>query len=245
MDRRTVTVAHGIVRIDQRIHVPRTGIGTDVSGPACIFARVDVTKGSIAYLQDDADIAAPRRFVIVLPPFTVAQASLRQCHATTTGVAFRPSSTHALPSQPLLFPAAADRLPRCEADLLRYLADAAPAMTIGRARDPLLPASRAKTILDTEYAAPLTIASVARRLRVSSAMLSRIFKRTYGMPPVWYRHHLRVMDALLRLAEGGAPADVSGHVGFDDLGRFYKVLRKVGCAAPGTYRPARSKNAKT
>lgn len=245
MNRRTVAVADGVVRIEQRIHLLQTEIGTDVSGPACIFARVEVTGGHIAYLQDGAQIAAPGRFAIVLPPFTVVQASLQRCHATTTGVAFRPSPGGALPSQPLLLPANTDRVPASEADLLRYLAEAAPAVTIGRARDPLPLPLRAKTILDTEYRTALTIASIAKRMRVSSAMLSRTFKLTFGIPPVRYRHHLRVMDALLRLAEGGAPADVSGAVGFDDLGRFYKILRKVACAPPGTYRPTRSKNAKT
>jgi hypothetical protein len=53
------------------------------------------------------------------------------------------------------------------------------------------------------------------------------------------------MDALVRFAEGAAPIDVFQDVGFDDLSRFYKIFRKVACAAPGSYRPVRSKNAKT
>jgi len=118
-------------------------------------------------------------------------------------------------------------------------------VAIGRARDPSPLALRAKAILDTEYGTTLAIANIARRLRVSSAVLSRTFKRTYGMPPIRYRHYLRVMDALMRFAEGGVPASVSLDVAFEDLSRFYKILRKVACAAPGVYRPTRSKNAKT
>jgi AraC-like DNA-binding protein len=53
------------------------------------------------------------------------------------------------------------------------------------------------------------------------------------------------MDALVQFAEGAAPAQVFQDVGFDDLSRFYKIFRKVTCAPPGAYRPARSRNAKT
>jgi AraC-like DNA-binding protein len=65
------------------------------------------------------------------------------------------------------------------------------------------------------------------------------------MPPVRYRHHVRIMDALMQFAEGAAPAQVFQDVGFDDLSRFYKIFRKVTCAPPGSYRPARSRIAKT
>jgi methylphosphotriester-DNA--protein-cysteine methyltransferase len=65
------------------------------------------------------------------------------------------------------------------------------------------------------------------------------------MPPVRYRHHVRVMDALMQFAEGAAPAQVFQDVGFDDLSRFYKIFRKVACAPPGPYRPPTSRIAKT
>jgi len=163
----------------------------------------------------------------------------------TAAVAFRPPSSGALPSQPLLIPTDIDQLPTSIADVLRCVDAAEGAVAIGRARDPSPLALRAKAILDTEYGTTLAIANIARRLRVSSAVLSRTFKRTYGMPPIRYRHYLRVMDALMRFAEGGVPASVSLDVAFEDLSRFYKILRKVACAAPGVYRPTRSKNAKT
>jgi AraC-like DNA-binding protein len=75
--------------------------------------------------------------------------------------------------------------------------------------------------------------------------MSRTFRNAYGLPPVRYRHHVRIMDALLRFAAGAAPADVSLDVGFEDLSRFYKVFRRLVCGVPGAYRPRRSRNAKT
>jgi AraC-like DNA-binding protein len=80
---------------------------------------------------------------------------------------------------------------------------------------------------------------------VSPGVLSRAFKDDYGVPPVRYRHQVRIVDALTRLASGDAPADVFQDVGFNDLSRFYKVFRKLACATPGAYRSGRSRNAKT
>ena len=116
---------------------------------------------------------------------------------------------------------------------------------VGRDRDPAPLALAAKALIDREYGAPLEITRVAARLHVSPAALSRAFRRTYGMPPVRYRHHVRILDALMQFAEGAAPAQVFQDVGFDDLSRFYKIFRKVTCAPPGQYRPAASRIAKT
>jgi methylphosphotriester-DNA--protein-cysteine methyltransferase len=163
----------------------------------------------------------------------------------TEAVAFRPPPARALPVEPLLIPGNLDQVPTSISAVLQLVDAADGTVAIGRARQPSPLALRAKAILDTEYGTTLTIARIARRMRASPAVMSRTFKLAYGMPPVRYRHHLRVMDALMRLAEGALPASVFQDVGFEDLSRFYKILRKVACAAPGAYRPTRSKNAKT
>jgi AraC-like DNA-binding protein len=71
-----------------------------------------------------------------------------------------------------------------------------------------------QAILDREYASSPTIGRLAERLGASSAVMSRTFRNAYGPPPVRYRHHVRIMDAL----RGSPPAprrDVSD-VGFED-----------------------------
>lgn len=110
-------------------------------------------------------------------------------------------------------------------------------MDVGRAPDPCAFARTTKAILDAEYGTAIAIGRIAERVQAAPATLSRIFKRTYGMPPVRYRHHVRIMDAMMRFAEGAVPVDVFQDVGFDDLSRFYKIFRKVACAAPGSYLP--------
>lgn len=214
-----------------------------MSGPACIYARIRVTRGVVAYLSAHTRISAPDDCELFLPPFAVVQASLERCDVTTAAVAFR--APGGLFDQPVLLPATGRGPLRSRDDVFERLRGATNVTYVGRAADPAPLAARAKAMIDAEYETPLEIGRVAARLRTSPAVLSRTFKDAFGMPPVRYRHHLRIMDALTRFAEGAAPAEVFQDVGFDDLSRFYKIFRKVACAAPGSYRPRKSRSAKT
>ena len=243
MSRRIVRVDDGILRIEQRIRIRTRDIGTDVSGPACIYAQIAVTRGAVAYLRGDTRVSVPGRCELFLPPFAVVQALLEHCEVTTVAIAFRAPDD--LRQEPVLLPVRRHVSVRSPEDIFERLSVAANLTSIGRAPNPAPLASRTKAIIDAEYATPLEIGRIAARLGASPAVLSRTFKESFGMPPVRYRHHVRIMDALMQLADGGTPADVFQDVGFDDLSRFYKIFRKVACMAPGSYRPARSKTAKT
>jgi AraC-like DNA-binding protein len=234
----------GLLRIEQRTLVPQHEIGTDVSGPACIYSRVHVRRGTIAYLHGNLRIDAPRRFDVFLPPFTIVQASLDTCDVDSSAWVFR-LATETRPVQPVLFPVNDDWRPESPGDVLSRVRSLPTETDIGRAPNPGRLAGDTKTIIDSEYGTSLDIGSIAARCRVPPAALSRAFKTAYGVPPVRYRHQVRIVDALTRLAVGAVPADVFQDVGFSDLSRFYKIFRKLACAAPGTYRPARSRNAKT
>lgn len=221
-------------------------MGSDVSGPACIYAIVHVKRGTVSYVHGHARVSAPGCFAVFLPPFTMVQASLERCDVTSLALAFRPMESDALPLEPVLLRTTMDPPPRSAMDIVSHLRRAGTTRTrIGRVCDPARLAARAKAIIDREYEGPLAIGRIAARLRMAPAVLSRSFREAYGMPPVRYRHQVRVMGALMRFADGAAPADVFQDVGFDDLSRFYKVFREVACGPPGSYRPVRSKNAKT
>jgi methylphosphotriester-DNA--protein-cysteine methyltransferase len=189
-------------------------------------------------------VGAPSHFALFLPPSAVVQAALERCDVTSVAVAFRPLPSDEVPGHAALL-AGRHPAPRSRLDVLERLRAAAAWIRIDRSPDPAPLAAAAKGILDREYGGPIMIGGIAARLHTPPAILSRAFRRAYGMTPVAYRHHVRVMDALMRFADGAAPAQVFQDAGFDDLGRFYKIFRRVTCAAPGSYRPARSRNAKT
>ena len=243
MTRRTIHAEHGVLRIDQRLRVGDREIGTDVSGPVCVYSRIDIARGTVAYLSGDARVVVPGRCELFLPPFSIVQASLERCDVTTTAIAFRTKDR--FPLEAVLLPAGDGGPVRSPEDALERLRLASSVAPIGRAPKPAPLPARTKAIIDAEYATALEIGRIAARLRTSPDVLSRTFRKAFGMPPVRYRHHVRIVDALMQFADGGAPAEVFQDVGFDDLSRFYKIFRKVACAAPGAYRQGRSRTAKT
>lgn len=244
MGRRIVQVEPGLLRVEQRLRIPGAEIGTDVSGPACVYAVVHVRRGSVVYQHGGVRVRAPRCFALCLPPFGIVQASLERCDVMSVALAFRPLPSDELPPHPVLL-AEDGPAPESRIEALERIRTASTLANVARDRRPAPLAANAKGIVDRKYGEPLEIGRIAARLRVSPAVLSRTFRHAYGMPPVRYRHHVRVMDALMQLADGAAPAQVFQAVGFDDLSRFYKIFRKVTCAPPGSYRPARSRSAKT
>lgn len=245
MASRTVRVDDGLLRIEQRVRVRSRTVGTDVSGPACTLARIDLRRGTLSYLGSSVRVSAPAVCLVVLPPLSIVQAVLEHCDVTSLAVAFRTPWHADLPPHPALLPwdtAGALPAPSDRRALVRLAREG---HDIGRAAVPDSLAARGKTIIDAEYGTPVAIGQVAERLGTSPAAFSRAFRAAYGVPPVRYRHQVRIVDALTRLADGAAPIDVAADVGFEDLSRFYKIFRLVACASPGAYRLSRSRNAKT
>ena len=245
MERRVIRVEPGLLRIEQRLRVTGVETGIDASGPLCVLAAVQVNRGEIRYRRGGALIPAPRQYTLFLPPFALVEAVLTQCDVTSVAMAFRPSSLDRVLSPSALLAPGCESLPASKVEALDGAWVPAGGTSIGRGLQPGRLARSAKSFIDTDYAGLVRIGELAARLRTSPAGLSRAFVRAYGIPPVRYRHHVRVMDALMRFADGAVPVDVSQDVGFEDLSRFYKVFRKITCAPPGSYRPPRSRIAKT
>jgi methylphosphotriester-DNA--protein-cysteine methyltransferase len=91
-------------------------------------------------------------------------------------------------------------------------------------------------VLDDHFAEQLSIAGVAARLRVPHAVLTRNFKRDFGLTPIKYRAAVRVVTAAMTLLSGGDVTKTAFRVGFGDLGRFYKQFRSITGATPARYR---------
>ncbi|HUP45944.1 MAG TPA: helix-turn-helix domain-containing protein [Thermoanaerobaculia bacterium] len=244
VDRREVRAEHGLLRVEQHFRAAASTIGTDVSGPAVIYAEVRVVSGRVRYFHGPDVVCAPRRFAIVIPPGGLVRAQLQSAEVRVSAIAFRPGLIGALPPTAVLLEPISESAGIENVQTL--LSSTSRPIGIGQPFKVTALTQAAKAIIDTEYAcARLRIGNIAARLHSAAPVLSRSFKECYGLPPVQYRHRVRVMDALLRFAEGAGPLTVSQDVGFDDLGRFYRIFKTVACAPPGPYRAGRSKNAKT
>lgn len=251
--RRVSVLAGGLVWIEEEMTVEGRFAGLVVSGRGWLFELHNLSRGAFSLVQDGARVeAAPRRFGLLYAPFSITEVVMEDVQTSWVGVAAAGepprsggAAMHRLDSAPLagehgrslLIEVAPDAPARDARDLLALLASSRAARTAERTTRPSPLSLRAKRLIDESYDDPeARIAALAARLKVSHAHLTRQFKRDFTLAPRAYRDQLRASDAMLRLTLGEKIAEVSGFVGYNDLGRFYKQFRKLMHASPGSCR---------
>lgn len=234
--RRFWPLGPGLMRLDQHTRCAVSGTGLDVTGPCWIVATVSISRGALCYVRGGALVAAPgRRFALLIPPFSIVECRLDRAAVRSAAVAGRTPWRDDLPRVATAFHPAPDELPASPAAIALAFSRAGRHVAVGRDVDPSPLSSRLKSMIDDGFAELAPLTALAGRLRTSPAVLSRYFKRDYGLPPATYRHAIRVMDALVRLVDGEPVADVAGAVGFGALSQFYRHFGALACGPPGRY----------
>jgi AraC-like DNA-binding protein len=246
--RRVTRLPSGLSWIEEEMEVRGRMSGAFATGPGWILELHRVAAGSVSYVQDGERVPiVARRFALLYAPFSITELVLEDVKTSWIGVAGEDASAPAREEGPVVFDVPGATRPASPADLLALLDRRGELRSFARCSRPSPLSRRAKAMLDGSYRSTPTIASLAARLGVSHPHLTRQFKHEFGMTPMAYRHALRASEAAARLARGEPIVDVSGEVGYEDLGRFYKSFRKAMHSSPGECRgPAiTSKSAKT
>jgi AraC-like DNA-binding protein len=133
--------------------------------------------------------------------------------------------------------AAATDTPDTFTDVCALIAATGNRQSIERARAPEGIARRVKEIIDQSYAAPKSFAEIAKDLKTSNAVLTRIFKRSYGISPILYRSHLRVAESLNHIViDGASVGEAVASVGFCDLKRFHSHFKREMGSVPSQFK---------
>jgi AraC-like DNA-binding protein len=242
--RRFARLSNGLIRLDQDTRSACAGTGLDVTGPYWTFATVSLDRGSVSYCHGRESVRAPgAQYGVFFPPFSVAQCLLDRVHSRSRAVVGRGPVPPDLPGHAVAFDVDGSSLPGSVEEILGILRTRRVLVAIGRERAPSPLSHRVKALIDKSFRDLPPLSALAAALHTSPAVMSRYFTRDYGMPPVRYRHAIRVMDALMRLIGGEPVAQVAGQAGFDDLGQFYRQFGRLALAPPGRYR-LQSKNPK-
>jgi AraC-like DNA-binding protein len=212
---------------------------------AWLLELYDLQAGEV-FFRSDETVVCPntRRFGVLYPPFSITQLSLNNLNGHLLGIA----STQTLPTEfespPIVFEVDTIRAPDSGEAVIEILKSGVNRQSIDLKPTASGLSLKAKRLIDENHLAHPSIGSVARRLGVSHAHLSRQFKSDFGMSPISYFRKLRVADVPLRLARGEQIIEVSEDVGYNDLSRFYKQFRKTTNTSPGAcktlLRPPRS-----
>lgn len=99
------------------------------------------------------------------------------------------------------------------------------------------PVRRARRLLDQNYDTPITIDDLSREVALSPYHLIRSFRRIYRQTPHQYLVGRRIAKAkeLLRNSDLSI-TEICMAVGFESLGSFSTLFRKVTGVSPSAYR---------
>jgi AraC-like DNA-binding protein len=145
----------------------------------------------------------------------------------------------AAPTSPVVFDLERLSAPRSIEEISDLLGAARGQRALDLELQPSAVARRAKALIDQHYLDGRKIAELGRELRVSHAVLSRYFRKNYGMTPLQYRNNLRVTDSwLLLLTRHPSITTVAHEVGFQDKSRFNQQFKKYLKVTPSQFRLA-------
>lgn len=98
---------------------------------------------------------------------------------------------------------------------------------------------RAREIMRSRLAAPITIADIARECRLTPSHFAKAFRRSTGTSPHEHLTGLRIEEAKAHLLGSGLPlADIALICGFGDQSYFTRVFTRTVGTSPGAWRRA-------
>jgi AraC-like DNA-binding protein len=100
-----------------------------------------------------------------------------------------------------------------------------------------------RAFIDRHYTKPLTVTQLAARARLSPFHFIRAFHAAYGETPHHYLRGKRLERAReLLVTTPLAITEICDRVGFQSLGSFSSLFRRMTGETPGQYRAARRKS---
>jgi AraC-like DNA-binding protein len=232
--RETRFLPDGTYLFRDRLDVNGVVMAKVVTCKAWLLEMYALRAGDLFFMKGETAVhPGTRCFGVLYPPFSIARPCLHGAKGDLVGIA----GTMALPAGVSPVPTIFDLKPPLRLAPIGGILKAGhnPRSVETNPHASSL-SSKAKKLIGELRASDPSIGRIAARLGVSNAHLSRQFRRDYGMSPREYLHQLRIADAPLQLARGGAIADVSLDSGYNDLGRFYKQFGKVTKSSPGRCR---------
>lgn len=141
-----------------------------------------------------------------------------------------------LPTSPKLLRDGNFNLPQNKKELIELFKQLSLQPNIFQERSPSAVAEKLKIYIDNNFREDLKIGLIANKLNYSREVMTRSFKKTYGISPIEYRHRLRISEALIKMRLGFSITDALLSVGFMDPSQFIVQFKNLFNSLPHQYK---------
>lgn len=204
----------------------------DAFGPSWVFGIAHIKTGQLSVSRKGSLIPLSGHLGFFLPPFSVVSwhisPSLLQWSAFMSELPLPQS----LPQCAVAFPWQRAELPISVNEIIEYLLKVKEFIAIEKIEQRTVVAAKVKSAIEQCYMKEVSISDVAQRLYLSRVVMGKKFKLAYGLTPLEYRNHLRVIHALRLLREGYDVTTAAFESGFGHISQFNRVFRRQVLATP-------------
>lgn len=198
----------------------------------------DIPPGKLSIRSRDKYIPLAGPTLLYLPPFSLIEFAVQRGYLNWLCVGSSKKIETDIKS-PRLISNSSLKIPKNKEDILRLLQTFKDQPEIIAEKSVSIVAERTKKYIDHHFCEDLKIGEVAKKLNYRRELLSREFKKVYGLSPIDYRHQLRVFEALIKVRNGVSFSQAIAEVGFLDPSQFNLQFKKILKARPSQYKALR------
>lgn len=175
-----------------------------------------------------------------IPPFSLIHWELAPIPFTWRAFISDAPLPEGLPKEPVAFPWNELWQPKTISEILARVSSVDHYESIAKEEEVSSVAEKTRDYINRHFQDATKLADIAKELQFSHSVMTRAFKKAYGLSPIAYRNKLRVFESLKHLVfSGQSVVETSQAVGFGDTSRFNKQFRSQINAVPSQFMPTR------
>jgi AraC-like DNA-binding protein len=238
-------VDDGVFEIHRRHNFATSQRTTDANGVFWVFGIAEVRNGSMFFNTKSKNVELTGRYGLFLPQWSLTFGRVECAEQNIKCLMSKKKFDVPVTDKAIVFKPHPDlKFPSTTQDVAEYLGRCDVLDSIEYNPDSSGLALRSKQTLDKYYLQNFSMVDLAKKLKTNSTSFGRAFRKEYGMAPVQYRNHMRVVAGSLEMVKGRAVTDVFQEVGFGDLSRFNKQFKRVSGTSPKKF-SSKKKSRKT
>lgn len=206
----------------------------DAYGPLWIVGFCDAPKNKISIHNKGENLPLCGKTGFFAPAFSIIQWSIAAGIYNWDACVSHLSIPSEISQKPFVF-SWNGQLPKTFTDLIQLLKSSPNKIFLEQQNKNSSVAEKVKNYIDQFYTENLHISEIAKNFHFSWAVMSREFKKVYGVSPIEYRHRLRLFHAVKLLSVGTPAAEACFNSGFNSLTQFNTHFKHYFATSPSTY----------
>ena len=209
---------------------------SDVFGNYWVLGFAELEPGQLYFSDGSRNLELKGAFGILIPPFSIVQWRVRSKKLIWHAFIWKQHLFTELPrlNKPVAFSLLKKHWPTSLESLNAVLNCQLSKLDFNE-NEKINTSQKIKTLIDESLGESLSIKQISQTLGLSPSVITRSFKKFFGVTPVCYRNKLRVFESMIHLLfekEKTNIAQLGFQVGFSDLSRYNKEFKKFILTSP-------------